>query len=164
VRDTDERRRQIAQLSPFAEPESMRPLDRSRARAWTLEILYRWEVLGRPGTLRAALDETLQLRSISPRRRPYIRRLLTELDRHLADVDLRLSDALDNWRLDRLSALDRGVLRIAAVELLYMEDIPPKVAIQEGILLAERYGGPESPRFVNGVLDALYRRIQATLG
>tara|TARA_B100000405_G_scaffold37931_1_gene25569 strand:- start:2145 stop:2312 length:168 start_codon:yes stop_codon:yes gene_type:complete len=49
------------------------------------------------------------------------------------------------------------VLRLGAVELLYSEEIPPKVAIQEAILLAEAYGGDESPRFVNGVLDALYK-------
>ena len=55
--------------------------------------------------------------------------------------------------------IDRGVLRLAAAELLYAPDVPPKVAIQEGIRLAEQYGGPESPRFVNGVLDALYKRV-----
>ena len=53
--------------------------------------------------------------------------------------------------------MDRAVLRIGAAELLYGEDVPPKVAIQEAIRLAEAYGGNESPRFVNGVLDALYK-------
>ncbi len=66
---------------------------------------------------------------------------------------------MDNWRLERLSAIDRAVLRIGAVELMWMDDVPPKVAIQEAIRLAEAYGGDESPRFVNGVLDALYKRL-----
>ena len=56
-----------------------------------------------------------------------------------------------------MSRIDRAVLRLGVVELLYLEEIPPKVAIQEAILLAEAYGGDESPRFVNGVLDALYK-------
>src|SRR6185295_18647020 len=99
-------------------------------------------------------------RRVSPRRLPYVRRLLTLLDEHLADVDRALHDALENWRMERLSAIDRGVLRLAAVELMHVEDVPPKVAIQEGIRLAEQYGGPESPRFVNGVLDALYKRAE----
>jgi N utilization substance protein B len=61
--------------------------------------------------------------------------------------------------MERLSAIDRGILRLAAVELVHPGDVPPKVAIQEAIRLAEQYGGPESPRFVNGVLDALYKRV-----
>jgi N utilization substance protein B len=79
----------------------------------------------------------------------------------MADIDQMLKDALHNWTLDRISAIDRGVLRIGAVELLECDDIPPKVAIQEAIRLAEAYGGDESPRFVNGVLDALYKRRSA---
>jgi N utilization substance protein B len=80
------------------------------------------------------------------------------MDEHKDEVDRALRAALHNWRLDRLSAMDRAVLRIGAVEILYVEDVPPKVAIQEAIHLAESYGGDESPAFVNGVLDALYKR------
>jgi transcription antitermination protein NusB len=132
-------------------------IDRSRARAWVLQIHYRWESSGFGGSLRDALVETTGTRRISPRRLPYIRELLTALDSHLDEIDDTLRDALDNWSLDRLSRIDRAVLRIGAVELLYRDDIPPKVAIQEAIRLAEAYGGDESPRFVNGVLDALYK-------
>lgn len=132
-------------------------IDRSRARAWVLQIHYRWESTGFEGSLRDALVETTRTRRISPRRLPYIRELLTALDDHLGDIDDALRAALDNWSLDRLSRIDRAVLRMGAVELLYRDDIPPKVAIQEAIRLAEAYGGDESPRFVNGVLDALYK-------
>ena len=74
------------------------------------------------------------------------------------EVDKALQNALKNWRLDRLSVMDRSILRLSATELLFLDEIPPKVSIQEGILLAEAYGGKDSPRFVNGVLDALYKR------
>ena len=83
--------------------------------------------------------------------------VLTLLDEHLLEIDEALRGALDNWRLDRLSTIDRAVLRIAAVEILHLDEIPPKVAIQEAIRLADAYGGDDSPRFVNGVLDALYK-------
>ncbi len=86
-----------------------------------------------------------------------MRRLLELLDDHLPEVDAALQEALDNWRLERLSSIDRAVLRIGAIELLWVEDVPPKVTIQEAIRLAEAYGGDDSPRFVNGVLDALYK-------
>lgn len=132
-------------------------IDRSRARAWALQVHYRWESAGLGGTLRDALVETMTTRTVSPRRLPYIRQLLTLLDDHIDEVDRALADALENWSLDRLSRIDRAVLRIGAVEILFQEEIPPKVAIQEAIHLAEAYGGRESPRFVNGVLDALYK-------
>jgi transcription antitermination factor NusB len=80
------------------------------------------------------------------------------LQDHLPEVDRWVQNSLENWRLERLSVMDRSILRISATELLYLEDIPPKVSIQEGIHLAEAYGGRDSPRFVNGVLDALFKR------
>ncbi len=101
----------------------------------------------------------MSTRRIGPSRVPYLTRLVTELHDHGPEIDDQLSAALDNWRLERLSLLDRGVLRIAAIEITRFEDIPPKVSIQEAVRLAERYGGADSPRFVNGVLDALYKQV-----
>ena len=135
-------------------------IDRSRARAWALQVHYRWES-GSQGSLRDALVETAATRRISPRRLPYVRQLLGLLDDNMPEIDSAIRDALDNWSFDRISRIDRGVLRIGAVELMKREDIPPKVAIQEAIRLAEAYGGDESPRFVNGVLDALYKKSRA---
>ena len=132
-------------------------IDRSRARAWALQIHYRWESGGRVGSLRDALVDTTATRRIAPSRLPYIRNLLKLLDENLDEVDAVLTSSLDNWTLDRISAIDRAVLRIGAVELMERDDLPPKVAIQEAIRLAEAYGGDDSPRFVNGVLDALYK-------
>ncbi len=136
-------------------------IDRTRARAWVLQIHYRWESSGQGGTLDDALRETVATRSVASDRIPYIRRLLEVLHDYGPEIDQYLAQSLDNWRLDRLSAIDRGILRLAAAELLYLEDIPPKVSIQEAIRLAERYGGPESSRFVNGVLDALYQGMKS---
>jgi N utilization substance protein B len=102
----------------------------------------------------------LQTRRVASRRVPYLELLLEALQDHLPDVDRALQGALENWRLDRLSVMDRSILRIGATEILFLEDIPPKVSIQEGIHLAEAYGGKDSPRFVNGVLDALYKRTK----
>jgi transcription antitermination protein NusB len=136
----------------------MERLDRSRARAWLLQIHYRWESEGRERTLSEALVATMSTRRVSPRRVPYVRRVLALMDEHLPEIDAALRRALENWRLERLSRMDRAVLRIAATEMLYVEEVPPRVAIQEAIRLAEAYGGEESPRFVNGVLDALYKR------
>lgn len=134
------------------------PRDRSRARAWALQVLYRWESAGAGETILQALSKILQTRRVAPRRVAYMEHLLETLQDHLPEVDRALQNALENWRLDRLSVMDRSILRLAGTELLFLEEIPPKVSIQEGIHLAQAYGGKESPRFVNGVLDALYKR------
>jgi N utilization substance protein B len=147
------------------EPSARERIDRVRARDWALQIHYRWESGGKEGSFRDALSGTIATRRVSPARLPYLRRLMDALDAHLPALDRTLQEALENWRLQRLSSIDRGILRIAATEMLHLEDIPPKVSIQEGIRLAELYGGPESPRFVNGVLDALYKqRVSARSG
>lgn len=99
------------------------------------------------------------MRNIAESRMPYLRRVAAELDDRGDELDELLVVALDNWRLERLALLDRGILRIGAAELICFADIPPKVSIQEAVRLAERYSGPESPRFVNGVLDALYKQV-----
>ncbi len=137
-------------------------IDRSRARAWLLQIHYRWESSAFGRSLRDALVDTAATRRISPRRLPYIRSVLGLLDEHLEEVDAVVASALDNWTLERVSKIDRAILRIAAVEIQYLDDVPPKVSIQEAIRLGETYGGPDSPRFVNGVLDALFKRHAGT--
>jgi N utilization substance protein B len=134
------------------------PRDRSRARGWALHVLYRWESAGGGETIESALSKVLQSRRVAPRRVPYIEFLLETLQDHLPEVDRAIQARLDNWRLERLSVMDRSILRLAAAEILFLEEIPPKVSIQEGIHMAEAYGGKDSPRFVNGVLDALYKR------
>ena len=138
-------------------------IDRHRARAWLLQIHYRWESASFDGSLRDALVDTVATRRVSPRRLPYIRSVLRLLEEHLGEVDARVSSALDNWRLERVGKIDRAILRIGAVEILYIEEVPSKVSIQEAIRLAEAYGGEDSPRFVNGVLDALFKEHEGVL-
>ncbi len=131
--------------------------DRSRSRAWFLQVHYRWETEGGGLSFPVALAETCEHRMVAPSRLPYLARLAEAFTQHRAAVEEAVSSALDNWRLDRLSVMDRGILRLGATEILFLEDLPGKVAIQEAVRLAERYGGRDSPRFVNGVLDAVYR-------
>ena len=130
--------------------------DRSRARAWFLQVHYRWEAEGGSLSLDEALSETRGQRLVAPRRIDYLERLVVAFRDHEVEVDRVLSHALDNWTMDRLSVMDRGILRLGTTEIRFLSDIPAKVTIQEAVRLAERYGGRESPRFVNGVLDAVY--------
>jgi N utilization substance protein B len=79
------------------------------------------------------------------------------------DIDRRLVKALDNWALDRLEVVDRNVLRLAIYEMFFCLDTPPIVAINEAIEVARRLGTPDSPRFVNGVLDRLKQQLTRPL-
>jgi N utilization substance protein B len=128
-----------------------------RARSWVIQILYLWDVQRPGGSLADAMNTVLNTRNVAPERIPLIAWYVAQLTDHLDEVDRTLDACMDNWRLERLSRVDRAVLRTATAEILFSEDVPPKVAIQEGIRLAGQYGGSESPRFVNGVLDAVYR-------
>lgn len=137
---------------------------RSRARSWVLQVLYGWDLVGRDTDLAEFAPRILAHRRVSERYRPYIDRLIGVLAERLGEVDESLRETIPNWRLERLAVVDRNVLRIGAAELLFVEDVPGKVAIHEAIQLAEKYGSEDSPRFVNGVLDGLYQSGRVPAG
>ena len=122
---------------------------------------YRWEAEGGSFTLEEALTETVERRLIAPTRIHYLERLVRQFGDNRSRIEDTIAECMDNWRLDRLSVMDRGILRLGATEILCLADLPGKVAIQESVRLAERYGGTDSPRFVNGVLDAVFRSAPA---
>ena len=75
------------------------------------------------------------------------------------EIDKVISERATNWQLDRMAVIDRNILRFAAYELLFADEIPPKVTINEAIDIAKRYGDSESGKFVNGVLDKINKDI-----
>lgn len=89
--------------------------------------------------------------------RGYAERLIRGVLNHKSELDATISERLKNWRLERVSAIDRNILRIAIFEILHGDDVPPKVAINEAIELAKQYGSDDAPRFINGVLDTICR-------
>jgi N utilization substance protein B len=88
--------------------------------------------------------------------RAFAKELVTEVCRLRQDLDLRLASHSENWRIDRMAAVDRNVLRIGAYEILHT-DTPAVIAIDEAVELARRFSGDRSPGFVNGILDSVAR-------
>ncbi|HEX7242246.1 MAG TPA: transcription antitermination factor NusB [Longimicrobiaceae bacterium] len=133
---------------------------RSRARAWALQALYAWDTRGADpeAAVRTLQDLFAHLR-VSPQNRPYAEVLVRLVGVNLQRIDRSIEDALTNWRLARLSVIDRNVLRLGVAEMLFVDDVPPRLTIREMVRLAEKYGTHESPRFVNGVLDAVMRVV-----
>jgi transcription antitermination factor NusB len=78
---------------------------------------------------------------------------------HINELDELLSQASQHWRLERIARVDRSILRIALYELLYRDDIPPKVTINEAVDLGKKFGSEESGAFINGILDKIYHTL-----
>jgi N utilization substance protein B len=126
---------------------------RSRAREVALQLLFRRDLnsqIDRPAIERFVRDRLRDATLF-----PFCLGLYDGVLANQADIDRRLTEAAENWRLVRMAAVDRNVLRLGAYELLHTPDTPPNVALDEAIELARRYGSADSPAFVNGVLDRL---------
>ncbi len=136
--------------------------ERSRARGWALQALYALEMRGAgPDALVQTLEDVFDQLQVARRNASYSMVLVRLVAANLPRIDRVLSDALENWRMDRLAVMDRNILRVGITELVFVDDVPPLIAVREGVALAERYGTPESPRFVKGVLDAVARNVAA---
>jgi N utilization substance protein B len=129
----------------------------SRGRGRALQALYAWDVRGEEGLERVATNVWDDL-GIGPEERKIASQLVGVVIKQGREIDKTLAEVTANWRLERLGAIERCVLRLAAAELIRAET-PPKVVIQEAVRLAERYGSAQSAKFVNGVVDALARRM-----
>ena len=89
----------------------------------------------------------------------FARELVAGVFERKAAIDRLLQEALTGWQVDRLSRVDRQILRLACYEMVFRDDVPPKAAINEAIELAKRFGGEESGKFVNGVLGKMIREL-----
>jgi N utilization substance protein B len=132
---------------------------RSRAREVALQLLFEHDF--HPRQDRAALEGFVRDRLRDRVLESFCLSLYDGVIAHEEQIDTRLAAAAENWRLPRMAAVDRNVLRLGAFELLHTTETPPAVAFDEAIQLARRYGSADSPAFVNGVLDRLRRDVTA---
>lgn len=131
----------------------------TRARARALQALYAWDMRGNGSTeLERVATQVWDDLAITPDERRIAGPIVRVVASKARLLDDQLADVTTNWRLERIGAVERCVLRLAAAELT-IGDTPPRVVIQEAITLAERFGSAASAKFVNGVLDALARRM-----
>ena len=131
---------------------------RSRSRQRALQILFLWDA--RRQSVDDALDayyETL-LSEEHPGRDPFVSDLVHGTIEHLAEVDERISRHAEHWRMERMPAVDRNILRLAVYEMT-RADTPAPVVIDEALELAHKFSNEESVHFINGVLDAVHRDL-----
>jgi N utilization substance protein B len=133
---------------------------RRAAREAALQVLYFCEV-GRAEPVDALDTYFAEHAPDAPERlRQFAGELVRGTIGNTAALDELIGRHASNWRVDRLAVIDRLILRMAAWELQHVPDTPPAVAINEAIELAKRFGTDESPRFVNGVLDAIRKALE----
>lgn len=129
---------------------------RSRAREFALQILYQIDVTkDKSGP---ALDNFWQTHSeeeADEEMRSFCCELVKGATENIAQIDSKISQYATNWQLKRMAVVDRNVLRMSCFELMYRDDIPPKVSINEAVDLAKKYSGPEAGKFVNAILDKI---------
>lgn len=129
---------------------------RTQGRETALKILYQSDILRRDIS---SIGETYfaSLEKVDPTVEEFSLRLTKGIEENVKSIDEKISEYATNWQLKRMAYIDRNVLRIGVFELLFAEDIPPKVSINEAVDLAKKYGDLESSKFVNGILDKIHK-------
>ena len=133
---------------------------RSKSREYALQILYQIDI--RHADCQQILQEFWRGHEPTSDVKAFANRLAQGTMEHLVDIDPLIARHADNWTLKRMAVIDRNILRLGVYELVYLDDVPPKVCINEGIELAKRFGDAESGKFINGILDAIRKTRAST--
>jgi N utilization substance protein B len=130
---------------------------RRKSREFALQVLYQLNI-----TKQDALKALTQFQEHflpNGEADDFLKRLVLGVLEHFPELDRFIEQYSENWRLDRINLIDRNILRMALFELLYCEEIPPKVTINEAIDLGKRYGSEDSGSFINGILDRIQNEV-----
>lgn len=128
---------------------------RTKARESALQILYQIEITR--DSFETAAAVYWESHPDDPQVREFADQLVRGTIQYQQEIDQRIKESADNWDITRMAAVDRNILRLASYELLHTEEVPPKVAINEAVELAKKYGDTDSSKFVNGVLDKIHK-------
>jgi N utilization substance protein B len=126
---------------------------RRRARELAVQFLYQMEV--NPLEPQEAVESFHQGVSASKQVKEFAARIVAGVQQHREDIDRLIGKYSAHWRLERIDRVDKNILRMGVFELLYCDDIPPKVALNEAIDLGKQFGTEESGAFINGILDKI---------
>ena len=132
---------------------------RRKARELALQFLYQLELRG-DGDPASSSEEFWSRHPVDPEARAFAETLVRGTKLHQGKIDELITQYAENWDLDRMAVVDRNILRVGIFELLWTADIPPKVAINEAIEVAKKFSTQDSSRFINGILDRIYKELR----
>jgi transcription antitermination factor NusB len=130
---------------------------RRKARELAVQVLFNLEFSS--DSPADVFDLICEMFSSGKAIRSFSKELVLGVCKKRDDLDELIGNASKNWRLDRMSRLDKCILRLAAFEILFMDDIPPKVSIDEAVEIGKKFGSDGSGGFINGVLDNIYNKL-----
>jgi len=126
---------------------------RTQARECALKILYQIDMV--EGSLDQVFPSFWEAHPAPDDVREFTERLVRGTRGHLNEIDQKIIQYTENWKLNRMAVVDRNILRFAVYELLFVDEIPPKVTINEAVNIAKKYSQDEAGKFVNGILDKI---------
>ncbi len=129
---------------------------RNRARQSCLQILYQIELS--KVKCEPAIEDYFSSNEFQPLHREFSEFLVKGVLNKMPEIDMVISKYAKNWGINRMAVIDRNILRMGVFELIYAEDIPPRVSINESVELAKMFGDIDSPKFINGILDSVFRK------
>jgi N utilization substance protein B len=132
---------------------------RTKARECAFQMLYQWDIAREP--IERVAEAYWRVRTTTDETRSRAEALVRGAHACVADLDEAITAAATNWRFDRIAGVDKNILRLGTYELLRETATPPAVVLDEAVELAKRFGEADSPAFVNGVLDAILRRLRS---
>ena len=133
---------------------------RRQSRIVAMQILYQIQLSAAPVPM--AMELFWQSQDTSVELRPFALELVEGTTAHLEAIDTVLQNTSENWKLHRMPVVDLSILRCATYEILYLDDIDPATSINEAIEIAKSYSTPDSPKFINGVLDNIQKKCPNT--
>jgi len=128
---------------------------RRKSRESALQVLYQLDITKQGGP--KAIPQWQTHFSSSREKDEFTERIVLGVLEHIREIDQLIERFSENWRLDRINFIDRNILRMAIFELLYCDEIPPKVTLNEAIDLGKKYGSEDSGSFINGILDRILK-------
>jgi N utilization substance protein B len=135
-------------------------MGRRLARELALKVLYRYEE--GDADLPVAIQSVLDAKEYQKNDKEFSRTLVEKTVENLATIDKEIVQVLQNWEYGRISLIDKIILRIGTCELIYFSEIPSQISINEAIEIGKKYGGSDSGRFINGILDAIRKNHESS--
>jgi N utilization substance protein B len=123
---------------------------RHQSRERALQVLFQYDIHRKPGLW---LDEFWKQYKVSEDVKAFAEQLVNGVLEHKKDLDVLIGKYATNWKVSRMQIVDRNILRLGAYELLWLDEVPAKVTVNEAIELAKDFGDDEAAKFVNGILD-----------
>ncbi len=131
---------------------------RRKAREHALQILFQYDMV--KGNIDEIMENFWKEKKANDKVIAFASQLIKGTLENISEIDKTISNHSLNWKIERMSVVDRNVLRIATYELLYLKQIPAPVIINEALEVAKKYGSEDSAKFINGILDAIRRSIE----